>query len=180
MGYAHFCRLPALASILSFLFVLASIPGCGPGQDDIPRSSTPERTVDRITTIPYNDTLEVDFSKMERLPTGIYLQDDAVGEGPGATEGDSILVHYTGFFPDGRVFESTHWVETPLGVVLGRGDIISGWEYGLLGMKVGGRRRLVIPPEFGYGRRGAGSGKVPPNAVILFDVEMLEIRDGTL
>jgi FKBP-type peptidyl-prolyl cis-trans isomerase FkpA len=97
------------------------------------------------------------------------------GRGDPARDGDTLVVHYTGTLVDGTKFDSSRDRREPFAVTLGQRRVIAGWEQGLLGMKVGEKRRLTIPPELGYGSRGAG-GAIPPNATLVFEVELLEMR----
>jgi FKBP-type peptidyl-prolyl cis-trans isomerase len=97
------------------------------------------------------------------------------GAGPEATTGDTLVVHYTGTLADGNKFDSSRDRGKPFEVTLGQRRVIAGWEQGLAGMRAGETRRLTIPPELGYGARGAG-GVIPPNATLVFEVELLEIR----
>ena len=97
------------------------------------------------------------------------------GKGVGAKDGDTLVVHYTGTLLDGKKFDSSRDRNEPFPVTLGQRRVIAGWEQGLLGMRVGEKRRLVIPAELGYGSRGAG-GVIPPDATLVFEVELLEVR----
>jgi len=97
------------------------------------------------------------------------------GTGPEAKAGDTVTVHYTGMLEDGTTFDSSRNHNQPFSFPLGRGRVIKGWDFGLAGMKVGGQRKLVIPPEEGYGAQGAGKA-IPPNATLEFHVELLRIN----
>jgi FKBP-type peptidyl-prolyl cis-trans isomerase FkpA len=123
----------------------------------------------------YAPDLQVDLARMTRTPSGLYIQDLQAGSGSEATAGREVVVHYTGWLPDGQKFDSSVDRAEPFSFVLGGGNVIAGWDEGVAGMKVGGRRRLVIPPDLGYGASGAG-GTIPPNATLVFDVELLEVR----
>lgn len=97
------------------------------------------------------------------------------GQGEGAKNGDNVSVHYTGTLADGKKFDSSVDRGQPFSFVLGAGQVIQGWEQGILGMKIGEKRKLTIPAELGYGERGAG-GVIPPNAALIFEVELLKIN----
>jgi peptidylprolyl isomerase len=101
--------------------------------------------------------------------------DVVVGKGQEAKSGDNVSVHYTGTLENGEKFDSSKDRNQPFQFKLGQGRVIQGWDQGVPGMKVGGKRKLVIPPSLGYGARGAGP-KIPPNSVLLFEVELLEIK----
>jgi len=98
-----------------------------------------------------------------------------MGNGNSAAAGQRVSVHYTGWLTDGKKFDSSKDRGQPFMFALGRGEVIRGWDEGVSGMKVGGKRKLTIPPELGYGARGAG-GVIPPNATLVFEVELLAVR----
>jgi FKBP-type peptidyl-prolyl cis-trans isomerase FkpA len=106
-----------------------------------------------------------------------------IGTGREATKGNGLSVHYTGWLYDpsrpdlkGRMFDSSR-DRGPFNFVLGAGQVIPGWDQGFVGMKVGGRRRLIIPPNLAYGMDGAGSGIIPPNATLIFEMELLDVQE---
>lgn len=107
---------------------------------------------------------------------GLIIEDIQEGSGKTAEKGKGITVHYTGTLADGTRFDSSHDRNQPLTITLGVGQVIRGWDEGFAGMKEGGKRRLTIPPEMGYGARGAG-GVIPPNATLVFEVELLRVHD---
>jgi FKBP-type peptidyl-prolyl cis-trans isomerase len=109
-------------------------------------------------------------------PSGLQYRDDSVGTGPEAKAGDLVSVHYTGTLHDGKKFDSSRDRGDPFQFALGAGSVIKGWDEGVAGMKVGGRRTLIIPPELGYGSRGVGP--IPPSSQLVFDVELLDIATG--
>ncbi len=113
------------------------------------------------------------------LPSGVQYRDEVVGTGPQPKSGQSVSVHYTGWLDDhgkpGKKFDSSRDRGTPFSFVLNGQQVISGWDIGVATMQVGGKRTLIIPPEHGYGARGAG-GVIPPNATLMFDVELLGVR----
>ena len=112
---------------------------------------------------------------MTTSPSGLQYREDAVGNGREAKAGDTVSVHYTGTLQDGSKFDSSRDRGQPLQFPLGAGHVIKGWDEGVAGMKVGGRRKLVIPAELGYGQAGAPP-VIPPNATLVFDVELLEVQ----
>ena len=111
---------------------------------------------------------------MTTTPSGLQYRDDVVGDGQEAKAGDTVSVHYTGTLQDGRKFDSSRDRGQPFQFPLGGGRVIQGWDEGVAGMKVGGRRTLVIPPELGYGARAIGP--IPPNSTLVFDVELLGVH----
>ncbi|HOX90091.1 MAG TPA: FKBP-type peptidyl-prolyl cis-trans isomerase [Burkholderiaceae bacterium] len=106
-------------------------------------------------------------------PSGLVIEELAPGEGEAARAGHDVLVHYTGWLTDGRKFDSSKDRGEPFGFALGAGQVIAGWDEGVAGMQKGGKRKLTIPPQLGYGAFGAG-GVIPPNATLVFEVELLD------
>jgi FKBP-type peptidyl-prolyl cis-trans isomerase len=102
----------------------------------------------------------------------LEIEDQIVGDGEEAIAGQTVEVHYTGWLTDGTKFDSSHDRNETFSFKLGGGQVIAGWDQGVAGMKVGGARKLTIPPEMGYGERGAG-GVIPPNATLVFKVELI-------
>ena len=107
-------------------------------------------------------------------PSGLICEDATEVSGEAAARGQTVSVHYTGWLTDGTKFDSSKDRNEPFEFPLGAGYVIRGWDEGVQGMKAGGVRKLTIPPELGYGARGAG-GVIPPNATLVFEVELLEI-----
>jgi FKBP-type peptidyl-prolyl cis-trans isomerase FkpA len=109
------------------------------------------------------------------MADGLKYTDDQVGTGAEAQAGKTVSVHYTGWLTDGTKFDSSKDRGQPFSFPLGAGRVIKGWDEGVAGMKVGGKRTLMIPPDLGYGARGA-PGAIPPNATLKFEVELLEVK----
>jgi len=155
---------------LAFPLALALLAGCG---DEEP--TAPEAVTDPAAAT-YAPALGVDISAMTKTSSGLYLQDLVAGTDSVAQTGQLVDVHYTGWLTNGRQFDSSR-DGAPFCFTIG-GNVIRGWNEGVPGMRVGGKRKLVVPPQLGYG--GAGSaGVIPPNAILVFDVELVGIRQGT-
>jgi len=107
--------------------------------------------------------------------SGLVIEELELGEGELAVAGMQVTVHYTGWLTNGDKFDSSKDRNDPFVFPLGQRYVISGWDEGVQGMKVGGKRKLTIPPELGYGARGAG-GVIPPNATLVFEVELLGVK----
>lgn len=110
-----------------------------------------------------------------KTPSGLSYVDEVVGSGPSPQTGQTVSVHYTGWLTNGQKFDSSLDRGQPFEFVLGQGQVIRGWDEGVASMKVGGKRKLTIPPDLGYGARGAG-GAIPPNATLVFEVQLLNIK----
>lgn len=118
---------------------------------------------------------EVDDAQYTTAPSGLKYFDIVAGNGALATAGKTVAVNYTGWLVDGTMFDSSLSRGEPFLFPLGARRVIKGWDEGVAGMRVGGQRQLVIPPDLGYGQRGAGE-VIPPGATLVFDVELLEVR----
>lgn len=105
------------------------------------------------------------------------IEDIEIGTGDIARDGDTVSVNYTGTLPDGTEFDNSYERGEPFDFVLGEGQVIEGWEEGIIGMKVGGKRKLIIPPDMAYGSRGA-AGIIPPDATLIFEVELVDVVPG--
>jgi FKBP-type peptidyl-prolyl cis-trans isomerase len=130
---------------------------------------------DAVQAAGFSAALGVDTAAMTRTPTGLRYQSLTQGQGEEATAGKTVSVHYTGWLPNGEKFDSSRDRNQPFEFTLGAGQVIAGWDEGVAGMKVGGRRKLVIPPDLAYGTAGAPPD-IPPGATLVFDVELLDVR----
>ncbi len=120
------------------------------------------------------DNIDMTESNEVITATGLRYADEVVGTGASPKEGQTVTVHYTGYLTDGSKFDSSHDRNRPFQFTIGRRQVIAGWDEGVMSMRVGGKRKLTIPPDLGYGDRGAG-GVIPPKATLIFDVELLSI-----
>ena len=145
--------------------VLACLVGCG---DAAPVPESFEPTLVNQATAP-----AVDLSEMTTTPSGLSIMDLTVGDGDETVHGESVTVHYIGWFLDGEKFDSSLDRGDTFSFDLGTGGVIAGWHEGVAGMRVGGKRRLVIPPDLAYG--AAGRSGIPPNSTLVFDVELFKV-----
>jgi FKBP-type peptidyl-prolyl cis-trans isomerase len=129
--------------------------------------------------VPLLGRVEAAANQVIEMPNGLKYTDTKTGDGATATPGNKVSVHYTGWLYNngakGAKFDSSVDRGQPFQFTLGAHQVIAGWDEGVAGMKVGGKRTLIIPPELGYGARGAG-GVIPPNATLMFDVELLGVQ----
>ena len=162
----RFSRRRVRAIVAGIVVVAASVLAIGTSSAQQPPSASPPPT----------------SSKIGAQVTELKKIDVKQGDGPEAVAGKAVIVHYTGWLYDpaapdshGAKFDSSLDRKVPFGFILGAGKVIKGWDEGVAGMKVGGKRTLVIPPAMAYGERGAG-GVIPPNSTLIFDVELLEVK----
>lgn len=180
---------PRLAVPTASPRVLAVAAGClwlwTCGGDDGPVQPEPPR----IEELTFAAELGVDLSRMTRLPSGMYIRDLTTGEGVPAQSQTGITFSYQGWLHDGTPVDRGVYPDTPFlpgayvspidgrtYYLLGSGGTIAAWDLGLEGMRVGGRRQLVAPPRLAYGARGSPDGRVPPNAVLVYELDLLSIE----
>ncbi len=152
--------------LVTFPILLAA---CSPGQN---ASFQGCKTMSSTADIPVTST--VDTTKLLRTASGLGIEDLRVGTGTTAQSGNVVAVHYTGWLTDGTKFDSSRDRGEVFVFALGRRQVIDGWDEGVAGMKVGGRRKLVIPPSLGYGDQA--NGPIPANSTLVFDVELCGVR----
>jgi FKBP-type peptidyl-prolyl cis-trans isomerase len=160
------------------LIAVVALSGCGaPAQTAAPTSTAPAASSTQPTepaTAQATTPAEVAAPAAAPVAKGLIIKDVVVGKGAVAKAGDKVTVNYTGWLTDGKKFDSSIG-KAPFEFTLGAGQVIPGWDQGVAGMKVGGKRKLTIPADLGYGAQGAG-GVIPPNATLLFDVELLKVN----
>ena len=144
--------------LLALSSVSSAQPPQEPAAEEPPAETSQEAAPEAVTT-----------------ESGLQYLDLEEGMGPEVRKGDRIEVHYVGWLPDRTVFDASRKRGQPFQFRVGRGEVIKGWDEGVVGMKVGGKRRLLVPPELGYGKRGAGRA-IPPNSTLLFEIELIGIR----
>ena len=155
--------------------VLLAMVGCG-GADAGSEGEAESHGEEESVPVTPQNAPEVDLSAMTQTASGLRFLDMVVGEGEEAASGQMVTVHYTGWFLDGEKFDSSVDRGETYRFPLGEGRVISGWDEGVAGMRVGGQRRLVIPPELAYGP--AGRPGIPPNSTLVFDVELFGVGAG--
>jgi FKBP-type peptidyl-prolyl cis-trans isomerase FkpA len=162
------------AGIAALVVGLAACGGDEPAAEtSVAESAEPADTEPSLPE--FADALNVSLADMQRSPSGLYIEDLDEGTGLAAKEGHVVTVHYKGWLPTGELFDSNVEGEEPFSFQLGRRDVIAGWEEGVRGMRIDGKRLLVIPPDLAYGQRGY-PGAIPPNAYLVFEVELLDIK----
>lgn len=165
-----------LVAVLSVSLFTLTACGAKPEAGNAPAADTPPAPVAAVGApegATFAPALGVDLAAMTKLPSGVYIQDLTVGTGARADSGKTLAMHYTGWLPDGTEFDSSR-DRGPYEFQLGPGAVINGWHLGSAGMHVGGKRLLVLPSDQGYGP--GGSGRIPANAVLVFQVELVEVK----
>lgn len=154
----------ALAVALALAFLLYGSQVYQPFTQNVPEGAMLDVNAENINTM-----------NPEELPTELTVADLVEGTGPEAKAGDTVSVNYVGALPDGTVFDASANHGGPFSFTLGGGQVISGWDQGLVGMKVGGKRSLIIPPDMAYGNQAVGD-VIPANATLIFEVELVGIQ----
>lgn len=174
-------RITMTAAALAFLLVGCASEETTPEPDPEPlttEDSTPSEeastSISDPSTTTYAPELDVHLDQMTRTESGLYYEIVKEGGSETVAPGQTAVVHYTGWLPNGTQFDSSRGRE-PFSFPIGAGQVITGWDQGVAGMAVGEQRLLVIPPDLAYGATGTG-GVIPPDATLVFEVELLEIR----
>ena len=141
---------------------------------DKPPAAAADKPADKPSEKPADKPAGGESGKTTTTASGLKITMVQEAKNPGALAGDIVWVHYTGKLTSGKVFDSSVGKGKPFKFTLGQGEVIKGWDEGIVGMKIGEKRQLTIPPELGYGDRGAGAD-IPPGATLMFDVEMIGI-----
>jgi FKBP-type peptidyl-prolyl cis-trans isomerase len=149
------------------------LTACGGERKAAPQASS-EAPASSGSATTFAPQLGVDMASMTKTPSGLAYKDVKVGDGAEAKAGQMATVHYTGWLPNGTKFDSSRDRGEPFAFPIGAGQVIKGWDEGVAGMHVGGRRLLVIPASLGYGE--SGSDPIPPNSTLVFDVELLGVK----
>jgi FKBP-type peptidyl-prolyl cis-trans isomerase FkpA len=160
------------AAILGIAVVAAAF-ACNVAREPEAEADTVEIGPEDVAAT-YAPELNIDLDRMERREGGLHVEDVREGTGQAAEPGRPVVVHYTGWLPDGTRFDSSRDHGEPFTVVIGAGRVIRGWDEGIPGMREGGVRRRVIPYGMAYG--AGGMGPIPPRATLIFEVELLEVR----
>ena len=163
------CRWSVRGHGTAALMTVLGLAACG-GSGGAPGAPVPAGEPEDVAFAP---ELAIDLAAMELTRAGLYIQDIRPGDGLTAGRTSRVTLHYVGYFPDGTIFDTSAGGE-PFQFRLGESEVIRGWDEGVRGMKLGGLRRLVVRPGLAYGSRGTGS--VPPNTTLVFDVHLLSVR----
>lgn len=152
-----------------------SDPSLAPESSELAAETAAEEAREEPADKPADEAKTDAEGEMTTTESGLKYTDIKVGDGASPEKGKTVVVHYTGTLDDGTKFDSSLDRNEPFSFTIGMGEVIQGWDEGVMGMKVGGKRKLVIPPDLAYGERGAG-GLIPPNATLTFEVELLDVK----
>ena len=155
-------------SFLSVLFASSMLSLCACGSDAV---TAPAPTIETTT---FASALGVNIASSTKTTSGLYYRDLVVGTGALVTTGQTLSMHYTGWLANGNQFDDNGPTATPFQFVLGRGDVIVGWDLGIAGMRVGGQRQLIIPPSLGYGSQAKAT--IPSNSILVFNVTIVSAK----
>jgi FKBP-type peptidyl-prolyl cis-trans isomerase len=159
--------IPVTILIIGFIFYMDFISLSNEVTSDLNQEQ-----IDELLDENQDNQSEVNVERNEE----VQIEDLIVGEGVEAKDGDKITVNYVGTLTDGTKFDNSYDRNKPFVFTLGNGEVIQGWDEGILGMKIGGKRKLTIPPSLGYGESGSGD-VIPPNSTLIFEVELISIND---
>ena len=166
-----------IIAVFSLLLLLSFIFGNSDKQTAIASENPPNISKDTLMALNINnkEITDMDLENAVTTESGLKYIDIKEGDGDSPQTGQMVTVHYTGTLENGKKFDSSRDRNQPFSFKIGVGQVIKGWDEGVASMKVGGQRILIIPSELGYGQRGAG-GVIPPNATLVFDVELLGVK----
>jgi FKBP-type peptidyl-prolyl cis-trans isomerase len=157
-------------------FTAFNLISCSNGAKSLPSKNATEKSMNTTPNTATNKGVKMSEADLTKTSTGLAYKDEEVGSGEVAKAGQQVSVHYTGTFESGDKFDSSKDRGQPFKFKLGAGQVIKGWDEGVAGMKVGGKRVLVIPPALAYGEGGI-PGAIPPNSTLKFEVELLGINN---
>jgi len=178
-------RAVVFGCVFALILAFAGMTGCAkkaevaePAEsaqpaEETPATSQPAEDATQDATEP-TDATATDPGQTEEV-TKLKIEDTKKGKGTAVKSGDNVTVDYTGWLTDGTKFDSSLDAGQPFQFTVGGGQVIKGWDEGLVGMKVGGTRKLTIPSDMGYGAQGAGGGLIPPNATLVFEIKLISI-----
>jgi FKBP-type peptidyl-prolyl cis-trans isomerase len=156
------------------LLVLTALGATSCTDRPAPDAGPPEAAVPDIARTTFAPSLGVDLAVMTQTPRGAWIRDLTVGTGEPVTVGKEVAIHYAGSLPDGKQFDANGPADAPFVFRLGAGDVVPGFDEGVTGMRVGGKRQVVIPPALGYGAQA--NGPIPANAILVFTIDLVSAR----
>ncbi|HUG27704.1 MAG TPA: FKBP-type peptidyl-prolyl cis-trans isomerase [Gemmatimonadales bacterium] len=166
---------PRLTGVLAAILLLSGCGDAAPGGSAVQGLRAPPMPEEAMSPemVDYHPDLGITISEMMLHPSGVLWADDSVGTGDMLDVDMTATVHYTGWLPDGTEFDSSRG-NNPFSFRVGAGEVIDAWDVGVIGMRTGGKRKLVIPPDLGYGSEGFST--IPGNAVLVFEIELIGIQ----